>query len=143
VRVQAPAPKKIFSWKPSDSVDVALLDRQHQALFEIAQQLYDALSRADGIAVAEDVFNRLMEYSANHFAAEERLMEKHEYPSLKTHRAEHRAFSNKLTEFKKNFKAGNASVLSDMLPYLQSWIKDHVQRSDHQYSEFLKAHGEK
>ena len=141
--MQAAATKKIFSWKPTDSVDIALLDRQHQALFEIAQQLFDALSRADGLSVAEEVFTRLMDYSANHFAAEERLMEKHDYPSLKTHRAEHRAFTSKLTDFKKDFKAGNASVLSIMLPYLQSWIKDHVQRSDHQYSEFLKARGEK
>ena len=134
---------KIFSWKPSDNVDIALLDQQHRALYAIAQELYDALSRADGVSVAEDVFTRLMEYSANHFAAEERMMEKHDFPHLKTHRLEHRAFATRLMAFKKNFKAGNASVLSDLLPYLQCWIKDHVQRSDHQYSEYLKAHGEK
>jgi hemerythrin len=143
VLVPAPAPQKIFSWKPSDSVDIALLDQQHQALFEVTQQLYDALSRADGLSVAEEVFSRLVEYSANHFATEERLMEKHNYPSLKTHRLEHRVFTNKLMVFKKDFRAGNNGVPSSMLPYLQSWIKDHVQRADRQYAEFLKAHGEK
>ena len=67
---------QIFRWKQTDSVDVELLDRQHQELFETAQELYDALKRADGLAVAEHVFSRLIDYSTNHFADEEALMQK-------------------------------------------------------------------
>src|ERR1700688_4795249 len=98
---------KLFAWKETDSVDVDLLDRQHQALFEVAQELYDALSRAEGMEVAEDVFSRLIDYSTNHFQAEENLMEKQQYPRLKTHREEHRAFADELRNFKKGFHAGD------------------------------------
>jgi hypothetical protein len=31
---------KIFYWKPTDSVDVGLIDRQHKELLEIAEELY-------------------------------------------------------------------------------------------------------
>lgn len=134
--------RKLFAWKETDSVDVDLLDRQHQALFEVAQELYDALSRAEGMEVAEDVFSRLMDYSTNHFQAEENLMETQQYPRLKTHRAEHRAFADELRNFKKAFQAGNKNVVVNLLPYLQQWIKDHVQGADHQYGEFLKARGD-
>jgi len=134
---------QIFCWKQTDSVDGDLIDRQHQALFATAQDLLDALSRADGLAVAEDVFSRLVDYSANHFAAEEKLMEKLHYTGLKTHRAEHRAFTDKLLAFKKDFKAGNGSVVSMMLPYLQHWIKEHVQGADHRLGEFMKMQDER
>ena len=130
---------KIFCWKPSDSVDGALLDQQHQALFASAQQLFDALSRGEGPSVAEEVFGCLVDYSANHFAAEEALMQQQNYPRLKSHRAEHRAFTTKLREFQQDFQSGKKSVVTDLLPYLQDWIKAHVQGADHQLGEFLKA----
>ncbi len=130
---------KIFSWKQTDSVDVAMLDRQHQELFKTVQELYDALARADGLAVAEYVFGRLIDYSANHFEAEEALMEKDRYPGFKAHQAEHQAFTTKLLAFQKDFHAGNKGVVAALLPYLQGWIKHHVQYADHQYGEFLKT----
>jgi hemerythrin len=133
---------KIFLWKPSDSVDVALIDQQHQELFDTAQHLYDALKRADGTAVAEEVFSRLVGYSSNHFAAEEALMAKQNYPSLKSHRFEHRAFTTQLHEFQKDFQAGHKSVVTALLLYLQKWIKAHVQGADHHFAEFLKAHAQ-
>ena len=37
---------RIFSWKQTDSVNAELLDRHHQALFNVVRELYDALSRA-------------------------------------------------------------------------------------------------
>jgi len=134
---------QIFCWKQTDSVDGALLDRQHQALFETAQDLFDALSHADGLSVAEDIFSRLMDYSANHFAAEEKLMARQKYPGLKSHQAEHRAFTDQLLAFKNDFKAGNGSVVSIMLPYLQQWIKEHVQGADHRLGEFIKVQDER
>ena len=133
---------KIFSWKQSDSVDVELLDRQHQAMFKVVQELHEALSRAEGMQVAEDVFSRLMDYSTNHFEAEESLMEKQHYPRLKSHRAEHRAFADELQTFKEAFRAGNQNVVVNLLPYLQQWIKNHVQGADRQYGEYLKTRGD-
>jgi len=130
---------KLFSWKPTDSVDGALLDQQHQALFATVERLYDALRQANGLAVAGEVFSRLLDYSLNHFAAEEALMEKQRYPRLKSHREEHRAFTSELRKFQKDFQAGNKNVVALLLPYLQNWIKVHVQGADHQYGEFLKV----
>jgi hemerythrin-like metal-binding protein len=130
---------RLFSWKLTDSVDVELLDRQHQALFATVQELYDALARADGVAVAEDVFSRLVDYSSNHFAAEEALMKQHNYPRFKTHQFDHRNFSQQLLNFENDFRAGNQSVVATLLPYLQQWIKNHVQGADHQFGEFMKS----
>lgn len=129
---------KLFSWKQNDSLGVVVLDRQHQELFDTAQQLYDALTRADGVGVAEDIFSRLMDYSSHHFADEEVLMQQHHYPRLKSHQAEHRSFSYELMNFRKEFRAGNQSVVSSLLPYLQHWIKNHTQGADLHFAEFMK-----
>lgn len=129
---------KLFAWKQSDSFGVVVLDRQHQELFDTAQQLYDALTRADGVGVAEDIFSRLMDYSSNHFADEEALMKQHHYPRLRTHQAEHRAFTDELLGFRREFRAGNDSVPSNLLPYLQQWIRSHTEGADRHFAEFMK-----
>lgn len=133
---------RIFSWKQTDSVDAELLDRQHQALFKVVRELYDALSRAAGLEVAEDVFSRLVDYSLNHFQTEESLMEKQQ-PPFKTHRVKHRDFTSELRTVRKDFQLGNKGVLVNLLLYLQQWIKNHTQGADHEHAKFLKARGER
>ena|SRR2546426_10005519 len=130
---------RIFRWNPTDSVDLGLIDCQHKELLETAEELHEALSRADGLAVAEHVFIRLIDYMSNHFAAEEKLMEQYHYPQLKSHRAEHNEFASKLLAFQHDFKAGKQSVVTTMLPYLQDWIKNHVHGSDHHFGDFIKV----
>jgi hemerythrin len=61
-----------------------------------------------------------MEYSPNHFAAEEKLMEQHHYPHphprLRPHRAEHQQFTSKLLAFKEDFQKGKQGVVTALLP---------------------------
>jgi len=47
--------------------------------------------------------HRLVDYTVHHFSAEEKLMEKYNYAALVAHRAEHKALTAKVMEFKKEF----------------------------------------
>src|SRR5690242_9857760 len=117
---------RIFRWKPNDSVDLGMIDQQHKELLETAEELHQALSRADGLAVAENIFTRLIDYVSNHFSAEEKLMEQYRYHQIKPHQAEHREFESKLLAFQQEFHGGRQSLVTTLLPYLQNWIKGHV-----------------
>jgi len=91
----------VFEWKDSYSVKVTALDNQHKKLFTIVNEPYTAMGTGHGREVAGDVLQRLVDYTVNHFAAEEKLMEKHGYPYLASHRQEHKALTDKVLAFKK------------------------------------------
>lgn len=130
-----------FQWNASYSVKVSAMDAQHKQLFVIIQELYSAMRSGHGKDVAGGVLKRLIDYTVKHFAEEEKLMEKHAYPQLSQHLAEHRALVNKVVAFKKDFDAGGASVTPELMTFLQKWLTDHIQSVDNKYGDFLNAHG--
>ena len=68
-----------FQWNTSYSVKVEAMDAQHKRLFEIIRELYTAMRAGHGKQVVGEVLHRLIEYTVQHFAAEEKLMEKNGY----------------------------------------------------------------
>ena len=130
-----------FQWKESYSVKVEAMDAQHKKLFDLVNELHRAMGTGHGKDIAGDVLKRLVDYTVNHFSAEEKLMEKHNYPGLTAHRAEHKALTEKVIAIKKEFEAGATNVTPQLLTFLQQWLKNHIQTVDQRYSDFLNAHG--
>ena len=129
-----------FEWKDSYSVKVVALDNQHKKLFATAEELNNAMLAGHGKEKAGDILRRLIEYTVNHFVNEERMMERHGYPTLPSHRAEHQALTDKVLAFKREYDAGNASI-PELMAFLDDWLKHHIQSVDQQYSDFLNSHG--
>ncbi len=120
---------------------VGAMDADHKRMFEIVRELYTAMRSGHGAAVAEKVLGRLIDHTANHFAAEEKLMEQHGYPLLALHRAEHRAMADRVKAFKKDFDAGSSTILPELLGFLDGWLKNHTQSVDQKYVAFLNSRG--
>jgi len=132
-----------FRWTPAYSVSIEILDQQHQKLFETVNNLDQALQQGKGNSALEPILDRLQEYTRVHFAAEESLMEKHDFPGLSTHRAQHEMFRQKLAGFLEEYKAAKPGVPVSLLLFMQNWLKQHVMKTDKQYSGFLTARGER
>jgi hemerythrin len=132
----------VFRWTEAYRVNIAALDQQHQRLFDAVNELEQALRVGEGNRTIDEVLNRLLTYAGLHFALEESLMERHEFPGLSSHRAQHEAFRRKLLAFLDNHRAAKAGVPVELLFFLQTWLKGHVLTIDRQYSAFLNARGE-
>lgn len=130
-----------FAWNESYTVKVMAMDNQHKKLFELVDELSQAMRSGHGKDVLGDVLRRLIEYTAYHFAAEEGLMEKQKYAALATHRGEHNYLTEKVQAFKKEFDAGNASITAELMTFLQKWLTNHIQVVDRRYGDFMNAHG--
>ncbi|HKV79993.1 MAG TPA: bacteriohemerythrin [Candidatus Sulfotelmatobacter sp.] len=133
--------KCVFRWTDIYKVNVAILDQQHQALFDTVNELERALRVGEGNAVIDGILDRLMTYAGLHFAAEESLMERHNFPGLSTHQIQHEMFRKKMTTLLERQRSAKAGVAVELLLFLQSWLKKHVLRTDKQYSAFLNARG--
>ena len=81
--------------------------------------------------------DRLAQYTATHFAHEERLMRAQGYPDTAAHHAEHEALAARVAEFRTDFKAGRATMSIELLQSMESSITGHFQSSDRKYSTFF------
>jgi hemerythrin-like metal-binding protein len=128
-----------FQWNDSYSVKVDAMDDQHQQLFKIVNELQVAMRSGKGKNVAANLLDRLIDYTIEHFAAEEKLMEQQGYPGLPAHQAEHRVLTNKVVAFKKDFGAGIVSITPELMKFLQDWLTNHIQTVDRKYGEFINS----
>jgi hemerythrin len=129
-----------FEWNESYSVKVGGMDHQHKKLFALVQELQDSMKAGHGKDKMGEVLARLVAYTVQHFGSEEALLQKQGYPELAEHQAEHKALTEKVLAFKKEYDAGVTSVVP-LMNFLQNWLKDHILKVDQKYSEFMNAHG--
>ena len=130
-----------FEWTEMYAVKVAGFDRQHRTLFRTVNELNEALRAGHGKEIVGKVLQRLIEYTASHFAQEEAAMEKHGYPGLGAHQAEHKALVEQVLKFQKDFDAGKSSVTVALMPFLQKWLCNHIMQTDKKYGPFLNEKG--
>jgi hemerythrin-like metal-binding protein len=130
-----------FRWDPSCSVNVAELDRQHQQLFRAVAELEEALRTGRADDIINKLLEKVIEHTIIHFAIEERLMEECGYPGLEAHRRDHQELSQKLTAFNLSNLAGRPGVPAALLVFLQTWLQEHILKTDKEYSNCLNTRG--
>src|ERR1700757_692506 len=117
---------RVFRWSEIYSVNIAALDRQHQELIETIHELEVALRAGEGNGSVHVVLGKLVNYAAAHFAAEEALMEQHNFPGLPSHRAQHDMFRKKIGNLIEDYRASKSGVPVSLLLFMQTWLKDHL-----------------
>jgi hemerythrin len=128
----------MFEWKPAYSVQIHSIDNEHRNLFAIGRELHAAISAGHGTKSISGILDRLLQYTAVHFAHEERLLELHAYPGLAAHRIEHQALTERVVEFRRAFDEGRAAMSVQVLQFLRDWFDHHIKGSDHHYAPYLR-----
>jgi len=130
---------EVLSWKPEYSVHIAELDRQHQRLFRIIQELHRSITAGNGHSVIETAIARVVNYTIEHFATEENLMDECGYPGTAAHRLEHNVLTLEIGKLQKEHEAGDANAAAKLLDFLQQWQVAHILKTDMEYAAFMSA----
>jgi len=131
----------LLNWSDSYSVSIRAFDEQHHHLFELLNNLHDALKAGKSEAVLGAVLHELVRYVDTHFAAEETVMQQHRYLMLGEHRKQHRELAVHVTEFEQQHRAGTVLLGLPLMEFLRSWLTYHICDSDRQYSGYLRSCG--
>jgi hemerythrin len=131
----------LFTWNDSYSVKVAQCDQQHKRLFEIINELADAMRTGQGNEILGKTVAQLLDYTRTHFRQEEELMKKAGYPDLAAHQAMHQKFVAEVEGAIRKAQAGQAVNSIQLLNMLRDWLVNHIQKVDKQYSAYLNAAG--
>jgi len=70
----------LFTWSNEYSVKIQSIDRQHQKLIDMVNELHEAMKAGKGSLLAPDIVGRLATYAQEHFAHEEEMMKLAEPP---------------------------------------------------------------
>jgi hemerythrin len=133
----------LFVWSDKMSVGIAKIDKEHQVLFGIMNQLHEAMLAGRGKDVLGPVLANLTQYTQVHFGNEEDLLRKHGYPQLADHLKYHEIFRKKMADLETQYKAGIAALSVSTLEFLRDWLAKHILGVDGQYKAFLAGKGVK
>jgi len=124
-------------WDPSYRIGVDVIDRQHQKLFGIGNRFYNAWRQRVRGAALSRIFDELIEYTAYHFAEEERLMQEIGYPALPQHRANHEELVELVNHYRMQLKSRAPGAEKQALEFVRTWLRAHVLDADRKIGVYL------
>lgn len=131
----------LLNWSEQYSVGLLSVDSEHKKLFDMVNEMHEAMRTGQGNAVLEKILGRLVTYTRSHFAAEERLMQTHGYPGLAEHKKAHDALTAQVIELQRKLKGGKTCLSIEVMLFLRNWLTTHILGTDMKYAPFLKSKG--
>jgi len=117
------------------SVNVLIIDDQHEVFFQLIRRLESAMKNGRGALMISALIEELKQYTVIHFGTEELLMQSYEYPLRDSHRVEHDKARARLQE------VGTEITAIEMLDELRDWIRRHIAKWDLMLGEYLNDRG--
>ena len=131
----------LITWSPDYSVGNEEIDSQHKKLIEIINTLHDGMKAGKGKVILGDILDELTNYTGFHFAVEEKLFEKYNYPDTITHKQAHADMVERVLEFREGYVKGSSLLTLEIMNFLRDWLVNHIAKSDKNYSAYFKEKG--
>lgn len=130
---------QLIPWLPQYGVNVSDIDRQHQELFRMMNELLDATWDGKGKEFIKEALRFMAHYTVNHFATEEAYMRNFAYPGYIDHKRAHDELTAQVNEFVKSCedKGVTTDTLVAVILGLGNWTKEHIRGMDQRLGEFL------
>lgn len=131
----------LIQWDNSLSVNIVEIDRQHQKLVGMINELDDAMRQGKGKDALGKIVNGLVAYAGTHFKTEENYFDRFGYPDTNNHKKEHSAFTAKVSKFKDGFTKGEFGLSIEVMNFMSDWLRGHIKGADKKYAPFFIANG--
>lgn len=128
----------LFEWRDEFATGVAVIDEDHQLLISLINQLHDVVEADQDYEVVASVLTVLTEYTHTHFAREELLLKKTDYPHLDQHMEQHRKLKKQVVDIYQKFMSdGGSTVAMETLVFLKEWLTKHILGTDLGYKSYV------
>ena len=128
------------TWSPDLKTGNAVVDNQHKQLIATVNELYDTQKHDKGNQAVLKVMRFLMEYTVRHFADEEALQQKHNYPDYAAHKRHHDEFRRTAQEMAKRMsqEGPSSEFVSHVCVTVGRWVINHIKADDLKMSEYIR-----
>jgi hemerythrin len=133
-------PMPFTKWGDQFAIGIAELDDDHKRLLALLSDLKKAVDAGDAREALGRVLAGLKLYISVHFAREEDLFLRTDYPDYETHRRDHEAFAAQVEEIHRDFQNRASDALpAQVLEFLRNWLYEHSLDADRAFAEYLKT----
>lgn len=121
-------------WDDSFKSGVAAIDAQHKYLFEVINDLGEALANGLGSASVSRALSLVKYYAEWHFGREELCMERFRCPAAAANKAAHGRFLETFRGLEQEYRqrGDSAEIALRMHQELSDWLVHHIQKIDGQ-----------
>jgi hemerythrin len=132
-----------LEWTDALSVGIDLVDLQHKQWIAHFNGAVDAIEAHLGKDHIVKDLGFLVDYTATHFATEEKHMAATSYPDMAAHLAKHNELRETLGDLVRDYEEEGANQpLADAVEtFLGNWLITHIQEVDMKFGAFLKEQG--
>lgn len=135
------ASEDLVEWNESLLINEKEIDEEHHQIMTTINELHRAVGSNANAAAIDACFDKMMQYTRNHFRHEEALMESRHYPVVAEHKRADDGFERRLNQLFDRYKGGHREAAVDLLNLLSSWWMTHISTADTQLAQFLHGRG--
>jgi hemerythrin len=133
-----------IDWSDEYKLGLPAIDADHQDLLAICNEFLESAQTDCPVSQLAVVLDRMVARTRAHFVAEERLLDRHGYPGLAAHKAEHERLLIQADTLRSRFaeeheQEGLHQLTLDTADFLQLWLLDHIRTNDRPYRPFLMS----
>jgi hemerythrin len=132
---------KALEWDSSFETGIGSIDGQHRKLFDMVNDLHDAMQQKRSKEAIGQILGRLIEYTGSHFGHEEQIFRSTSYPEETSHKQEHARLVEQVLGLQAKFNNGEAVLTQSVIEFLQDWLIKHIKGTDMRYTPHLKKNG--
>jgi hemerythrin-like metal-binding protein len=134
-----------FVWTPEYSLDIGIIDEQHQHFFGIVNEIYDILeaNKSDSAELIK-VINELRDYAFYHLSTEEKYFNQFAYSDIANHMEYHMMFREQSDKYFERINSGNEDLPKlalEITDFAKNWLMKHILVADKMYAPLFKEHG--
>ncbi|MBN2562680.1 MAG: hemerythrin family protein [Phycisphaerae bacterium] len=140
-----------IEWNDTYNINVAEVDQQHQRLFDLINELHEAMTESrvqpeatttvHELTTMTDVLEELMDYTSYHFSTEEGHMTTRAYPEYGVHKSAHGQFIERVQALQRDFDSGRALHSMEIAEFIRDWWQRHILVVDKKLGVFLNEKG--
>lgn len=128
-----------MDWSAEYELGRETLDRAHRDLARALTSLSRAVAGRSSVATTNETLADLFQVWLEHCRVEHEEMERHGYPAMAEHAAEHLELTKLLAEVIFEYGVGGKSERVEGLPeYLRRWFTSHLEGLDRALAEFIQ-----
>lgn len=128
---------KLMEWNSQLDIGLDEINRQHQTLVHLINELYHLLNHNYGLASIKRVVQGLIDYTANHFKYEEILFEQIDYKQTQQHIDKHHRLVKQVLDFQARVEKGE-EIGDELMAFLKNWLVQHIMKEDKAYVQSFK-----
>jgi NNP family nitrate/nitrite transporter-like MFS transporter len=129
--------KPLISWNEEFSVGVEAIDREHTQMLSLINQIDEVIQDGGVYEQFAPLLTELMQYTSNHFAHEEKLLEKNHCPDIDRHKKSHVRLLQELSRWQEKVAEAEAEDMDELMLFLRIWFPGHILNVDKKDADYL------